>query len=212
MSQSMTLAVACAIAAAASLLPEASGRPFLSPWVPPHFFSPKRNNNPKAQLWSHIVLSNLSLRGGESATSAESKPVDSAVSTENEEPSLDEKVNAAMRKLGLSPPTESNDAEDNEDCKDGVCSIPEEQSSLAETSAELDPHELAEELAKEFNVDKALAMAALGATSTFGEHNQRIFKITHLIMNRHRHGIIAHRQNLKHTSNCFVHALLFIEA
>lgn len=103
----------------------------------------------------------LSSRGGESATK------DVAATAE---PSLDDKVNAAMKKLGLSPasPEESDDGA----CKDGVCPMP---SSPSPPTTELDPNELAAKIAEEMKVDSQLAMAAIGATSTFGEKNERTF-------------------------------------
>ena len=111
-------------------------------------------------------------------------------STESDDgPSLDEKVNAAMRKLGLSPP-DVDDGEQGE-CKDGVCPMPDapsaeseaatqqkEQSATTTTSSteksNIDPHDLAREMAEEYNVDPVLAMAAIGGTSTF-EGDQRVY-------------------------------------
>ena len=106
-------------------------------------------------------------------------------------PTLDEKVNAAMRKLGLSPPDVDEDGDQGE-CKDGVCPMPdaptaeseattqqEEQSATTATASSteksnINPHELAKEMAEEYNVDPVLAMAAIGGTSTF-EGDQRVY-------------------------------------
>ena len=85
---------------------------------------------------------------------------------ETQELSLDEKVHAAMKKLGLTPPGDEKD--DCAACDGGVCPMPDtpvvaktnEPSSLQEN-----PHVLATRIAKEMKVDEALAMAAIGATS-----------------------------------------------
>jgi len=84
---------------------------------------------------------------------------------EEEEPSLDERVMAAMNKLGIIPPEdEDNNDEDNvveeEDCgdEDGVCAIPEQEESLS-------GEELEEEFRKEFaELDDSIILAALSAT------------------------------------------------
>lgn len=120
----------------------------------------------------------LSLRGGdddENASSDTSVLDDAPPSTE--EPSLDEKVYAAMKKLGMNPPSEEEEG----DCKDGVCAVPEEQqeeqqkSSAPPAVVAVNPHEMASKIAKEFDVDDRLAMAAIGATSSLGESNQRVY-------------------------------------
>jgi len=109
---------------------------------------------------------------------------------EEEEPSLDDKVYAAMKKLGMSPPSPSEAMLDEDsNCQDGVCTIP--STTTGETSAntlesltsttplpqtEQDPNILAKTIAKDMKVDPRLAMAAIGATSTFGgDQNQRIY-------------------------------------
>jgi thioredoxin len=97
------------------------------------------------------------LRGGESTTS-------DAPTTE--ETSLDDKVNAAMKKLGIG----STVADGDDECKDGVCPMPDQASGK-----EINPNDLADEIAKDMSVDSSLAMAAIGATSTFGGNNQRIY-------------------------------------
>lgn len=96
-------------------------------------------------------------RGGESVADFSTK-----------EATLDEKVQSAMKKLGISA------GEDGMDCKDGVCTIPNANAANGGSASEnLDPNELAKEISEEMNVDSSLAMAAIGATSTFGANNQR---------------------------------------
>ncbi|KAL3945540.1 MAG: hypothetical protein SGBAC_000364 [Bacillariaceae sp.] len=101
-------------------------------------------------------------RGGESSITDEQT---------KEEATLDEKVQSAMEKLGISA-----GAKDEMDCEDGVCTIP--NASADTESASVDPNLLAENIAKEMNVDESLAMAAIGATSTFGANNQRLYNGT----------------------------------
>ena len=117
---------------------------------------------------SSTIYSVLQVRGGEDATvTAESE------AAQEQEKSLDEKVYAAMEKLGLSPPSVDNDddAGPELDCKDGVCVIPGEKNSPNDTktttnSESDDPVEMADRLSKEMGVDSYMAMAAIGATST----------------------------------------------
>ena len=130
------------------------------------------------------------IRGGDDATITDDD--DTATSTETapivEEKSLDEKVYAAMEKLGLSPP--STDGNDNDDaiddtaddieCEDGVCPIPQknEEPEQEQVKIQVNPNEMADRLAKEMNVDSRLTMAAIGATSTIGgneNEEQRVF-------------------------------------
>jgi 3-phosphoglycerate kinase len=109
--------------------------------------------------------------------------------TETEEMSLDDKVQAAMKRLGIDPPSaqDDHDADNNDivesesatatatavpsnvECKDGVCEIKEEQE-------EENVMDLGNRIAKEMNVDVSLAMAALGAThssdATSPEYNE----------------------------------------
>jgi thioredoxin-like negative regulator of GroEL len=127
----------------------------------------------------------LSLRGGDddenasAAASSDTSDLGAPASTSNEEPSLDEKVYAAMKKLGMNPPSSVPEGE--EDCKDGVCAIPEQlqeqpqKSSTPPAVVTVNPYELASKIAKELHVDDRLAMAAIGATSSFGESNNRVY-------------------------------------
>ena len=116
---------------------------------------------------SSTTWSILQVRGGE----------DTTVAAPTDEKSLDEKVYAAMEKLGLSNP--SNDGDDvtsGMDCKDGVCTIPGAKNvSSDQQAANNDPHEMADRISNDMDVDSYMAMAALGATSTLGEANVRMF-------------------------------------
>jgi len=115
-------------------------------------FVPKRT-----RTLSSMHRSVIELRGGDDATTA------------TQEKSLDEKVYAAMEKLGLSASAD----DDGTECKDGVCAMPEQKQQ--ESQPEVDPVELSDRIAEEMKVDAHLAMAALGATSTIGDGNQRVF-------------------------------------
>jgi len=94
-----------------------------------------------------------------------------------EEKTLDEKVFAAMNKLGLSTPS---DEVDENGCKDGVCPMPGQTTDNNKpeeetTSSSQDPVEMADRMAKEMGIDSYMAMAAIGATSTLNDKNQRTF-------------------------------------
>ena len=109
---------------------------------------------------------------------------------------LDEKVRKAMSKLGIGPPpkkvedpkpepptepaaTTTDDAE----CEDGVCPVPDAPPSksndvvtppppaVTQEQLDMDVEELADKIADDMNVHPSLAMAALGATSTFETAN-----------------------------------------
>merc|ERR1712238_338562 len=120
----------------------------------------------------------LEIRGGDTTVTDDS--IATIETAQKEEKSLDEKVFAAMEKLGLSPPSKGgNDATDSttevESCKDGVCSISQKKE---EPEQSINPHDLSERLAKEMNVDSRLTMAAIGATSTVvgdDSEDQRMF-------------------------------------
>ena len=109
------------------------------------------------------------------------------VEEEEEEPSLDDKVYAAMKKLGMSPPDDEVEVVD-DNCQDGVCTIPPTTTMTTTTTTasvtasmdlsqtEQDPNVLAASIAEEMKVDSRLAMAAIGATSTLGgPQNQRMY-------------------------------------
>jgi hypothetical protein len=100
-----------------------------------------------------------------------------------EEPSLDDKVYAAMKKLGMATPEAAPNDGEGENCTDGICTIPSptttttttDSTTVALSQTEQDPNVLADTIAKDMNVDPRLAMAAIGATSTFGDQNQRVY-------------------------------------
>jgi thioredoxin-like negative regulator of GroEL len=94
------------------------------------------------------------IRGGDTSTASDTTEV------AHDEPSLDEKVQAAMKKLGMTPPPADNDQED---CEDGVCPMP---SNDSKSTQQLDPTEMAERIAKEMDVDIRLCLAAVGATAS----------------------------------------------
>jgi hypothetical protein len=121
----------------------------------------------------------LSIRGGDAETTSTESSVSAAA---DNEPSLDDKVYAAMKKFGIPTPGSSDDnpsgGNNNDNCQDGVCIMPGSTtttSSAATATSATDPHELSEKLAKEFNVDDRLTMAAIGATSSLGDKNQRVY-------------------------------------
>jgi thioredoxin-like negative regulator of GroEL len=94
---------------------------------------------------------------------------------------LDEKVHAAMRKLGLDAPDSGDEAASNVqtaastssepqeegegECVDGVCPIPEKP------SIDFDVDATATRIASDMSVDRSLAMAALGATSKIDQED-----------------------------------------
>jgi hypothetical protein len=100
-----------------------------------------------------------SVRGGDSAPT--------------EELSLDQKIHAAMKKLGLTPPVdESRD----DACDGGECPAPDTQAGSTATE-QLAPQEdarvVAARIAEEMQVDEALAMAAIIATFSMEGGTQR---------------------------------------
>ena len=153
---------------------------------------------------SVVAATALGIRGGEDDSSSTTtsptndslvldEPITTTTTTTNveeeeEEPSLDDKVYAAMKKLGMSPPDgEAEVVADN--CQDGVCTIPPTTTTTTTTTTtasvtanmdlsqtEQDPNVLAASIAEEMKVDSRLAMAAIGATSTLGgPQNQRMY-------------------------------------
>lgn len=107
-------------------------------------------------------------------------------SEEGEVLTLDEKVRKAMSKLGLAAPSLPNSAQETE-CEDGVCPVPDDSASELSTARttttprppssktqehlDIDVETLADKIADDMNVHPSLAMAALGATSTFETAN-----------------------------------------
>ena len=104
----------------------------------------------------------------------------STPTSQEEELSLDDKVKAAMEKLGLTPPDLGDDGNDDAMCEGGVCTPREPQASSTSTVLETtnetppqDPHEMAPRIAKDLGVDESLAWAALGATISMGGETER---------------------------------------
>jgi thiol-disulfide isomerase/thioredoxin len=123
-------------------------------------------------------------------------------STDQEELSLDEKVQRAMEKLGLAGGQESSTGaapssstlsqqEDNNNCEDGVCSLPTEKTTIQDEtitgsalSSTSNPEGSVREeqlldraavISKEMGVDDSLVMAAFGATAKINDNNQRTY-------------------------------------
>jgi len=116
----------------------------------------------------HMIAFSLALANVASSASVGSFGVSSSLLTQlrggdatSAELTLDEKVEAAMKKLGMQPPQTADD--DQQDCPGGVCEMP------------IDPNELCERLSTEMKVDPRITMAAIGATSTFNSKNQRVY-------------------------------------
>ena len=107
----------------------------------------------------------------------------------DQELTLDEKVQQAMKKLGLqSPASTSTESSNNGECEGGVCPVPPPPSQQsAESTAppppppaskgisEEDVVAAAKKLAEDMSVDESLAMAALSATSTTLDDDQKLF-------------------------------------
>ena len=115
-----------------------------------------------------VPRSILQVRGGEESTIAPGE-------TQNEK-SLDEKVFAAMEKLGLSVPGDDDEVDEN-GCKNGVCPMPGQKTETKPQGSQ-DPVDIADRISKDMNIDSYMAMAAVGATSTLGDKNIRIFDET----------------------------------
>ena len=156
-SKSNSIAVASLVALACASSSVDAARPFSSA-----AFLPKTSR-------ANISRSILQIRGGEESTLTPDE-------TQNEK-SLDEKVYAAMEKLGLSVPSADDDEVDENGCKNGVCPMPGQSPKQAETKPQgsQDPVDIADRISKDMNIDSYMAMAAVGATSTLGDKNQRIF-------------------------------------
>lgn len=99
---------------------------------------------------------------------------------DGEEMSLDEKVQAAMKKLGIEQP----DGDDG--CEGGVCSMPAATTATATAGDDVQENRITEEtvadhaaeIAKSMNVDESLAMAALGATAVKDNANNNSYSET----------------------------------
>jgi hypothetical protein len=98
----------------------------------------------------------LQIRGGETA--------DATAVVEEE--SLEDRVHAAMKKLGLSSPEDiAKAAEGTDACEDGVCEIKPSVPSPDNTESFQD---MVVRLAKDMDVDSNIVQAAIGATMQVG--------------------------------------------
>jgi thioredoxin 1 len=135
--------------------------------------------------WSMpLVARTVPRGGGDTTATAESAAATQTTAAEEQrqdkELTLDEKVHAAMRKLGLTPP--SDDAADADNCKDGVCEISQASAIASKTDEQVmpppppptppppleDAQTIADRISRTMKVDISMAWAALGATSTAG--------------------------------------------
>ena len=162
-SKSTGIAIASLVALACT---SSSGTPVVDATRP--FSSMAFMPKPPRTATSRVALE---LRGGEDTT------LTNGGETEKEK-SLDEKVYAAMEKLGLSTPQADEEVDEN-GCKDGVCPVPGQTGSKGgsddKPQESQDPVEIANRIAEDMSIDSYMAMAAIGATSILGDQNQRIF-------------------------------------
>jgi hypothetical protein len=94
---------------------------------------------------------------------------------EEEEQSLEDRVYAAMAKLGLTPPPQdigedvspTQEGSNGDNCENGVCQIKPKPSVPSPDNKETF-QEMKVRLAKEMNVDEMIVQAALGATLQVG--------------------------------------------
>ena len=110
-----------------------------------------------------FVPRSLQIRGGETvdATATAAEPAADA-----EEESLEDRVQAAMKKLGLASPEEIEKAAEGIDsCENGVCEIKPSVPSPDNTESFQD---MSARLAKDMDVDETIVQAALGATMQVG--------------------------------------------
>lgn len=113
----------------------------------------------------------LRVRCGASVPHVTDAPVDGK-QKEEEEISLDDKVQAAMKRLGIDPPGGGAvGAPEDAKCEKGVCklSVADVVPVEEEEGEEQDADALAEKIALEMKVDKNIAMAAIGATAQTGD-------------------------------------------
>ena len=128
------------------------------------------------QQQQHAVMNNI--RGGEEASLLEeatsTSPTATTVNNNEEEDedddSLEDRVYAAMRKLGISV-DENDENENGMDCKDGVCTLPSESSSTTVKTNTEDIETMTKRIAKDMNVDEAIVYAAIGATVTRNDND-----------------------------------------
>lgn len=117
--------------------------------------------------------------------------VDSAVATKDEEDvtqasadqdrSLDDRVSAAMKRLGLEVEEELNNeehADATENCEGGVCTMPDESTTAINSEeeqtgvTEQDINNIADTIATEMNVPKDIALAAIYSSFTNDQLNE----------------------------------------
>ena len=135
------------------------------------------NKQRVASVWGLDVMT--SIRGGDSSTPASTTTaIDNTDEQQDEEEmSLEDRVHAAMKKLGISVDGDDNDTiiEENEvssttsgvECNDGVCTLPSssnDSNTSSTTNNNEDVQAVTKRLAKEMNVDESIAFAAIGAT------------------------------------------------
>lgn len=119
----------------------------------------------------------LNLRGGESNRSTANSVMPSeqtkTETDKSEEPSLDDKVLAAMKKLGIPIPSQATDdfasTEFSVQSNDGVCLVPTELETASNIDVRLGPAEIADRIANDMNVNVRLSMAAVSASATLEE-------------------------------------------
>lgn len=142
--------------------------------------------------WTNVPRGGGTTASGGSNTVEAPEAPGAAGTGEGKPMSLDEKVQAAMRKLGLVTPPSLDD--DDGECENGVCPIPSDSTSSSTNDASLlvpsssteksspslspdavtdDPTEMAIRIAKDMNVDGRLSMAALRATATMSDTSNR---------------------------------------
>jgi hypothetical protein len=102
--------------------------------------SPRSSSFSGAYLWM--------IRGGDNDVDVSSSStadthggvvVDQPLLVTEEEPSLDDKVYAAMKKLGMSPPEETLEEDGN--CQDGVCTIPSTTTTTTTATTQCTGHD-----------------------------------------------------------------------
>uniref|UniRef100_A0A7S4R534 Thioredoxin domain-containing protein n=1 Tax=Ditylum brightwellii TaxID=49249 RepID=A0A7S4R534_9STRA len=110
-------------------------------------------------------------RGGDSDETAAVADPPSSTGAEEEELSLDERVNAAMKKLGIGPPGEEDATPAAvEECEGGVCPLPS-STTTDDVATREDVHTIATRIAEDMGVNIQIVLAAIGATTTFENDN-----------------------------------------
>ena len=167
-SKSVVVTASCLLLVAAFSL-SASASSSSSSRAGPVGFAPRSQKKVAFVDPSAAVTSIRKIRGGESTTAEETK---------EGELSLDDKVQAAMKKLGIAPPDDNDRAAapDGANCKDGVCDLPTQTTDDENIStATTNPHDMADAISKDMNVGRDLAMAAIGATAKMDDNNNQVY-------------------------------------